>query len=80
MGAHRIGTGDRSDERRAWVFAVLTGVCLALLAASMSFFFERAERRQHEMQVRQLAMAVAHDLGVSSRSRMAPRSWATGPA
>lgn len=63
MGVRRIGTGGGSDERRAWVFAVLTGVCLALLAASMSFFFERAARQQREMQVRQLATAVAHDLG-----------------
>jgi len=63
MGVRIIGTGGGSDERRACVFAVLTGICLAVLVASLAFFFERVARQQREMQVRQLAMAVAHDLG-----------------
>lgn len=63
MGVRRIGAGAGPVERRARALAVVTGLCLALLSASMSFFFERAERQQREMQVRQLATAVAHDLG-----------------
>lgn len=55
--------GEGQGRRRAALGAGLAGLLIALLAGVIVFGVERAARQQREIQVRQLATAVAHDLG-----------------
>lgn len=55
--------GEGQGRRRAALGAAIAGLLIALLAGVIVFGIERAARQQREIQVRQLATAVAHDLG-----------------
>lgn len=54
---------EAQGRRRAALGAGLAGLLIALLAGVIVFGIERAAHQQREIQVRQLATAVAHDLG-----------------
>lgn len=65
--------GNTSEDRsrptgRNWalVGAAVGFVLVALLGAYVAYVVERSARQQNEIQARQLASAVAHDLGGAS--------------
>ncbi|UCV04686.1 CHASE domain-containing protein [Dechloromonas denitrificans] len=55
--------GNAQGQRRALLAAALAGLLTALLGGLVAFGIERSDHQQHEIQARQLAVAVAHDLG-----------------
>jgi sensor domain CHASE-containing protein len=55
--------GNPKSQRRALLGAAFAGLLAVLLGGFVAFGIERSAHRQHEVQARQLAMAVAHDLG-----------------
>lgn len=55
--------GEAQGRRRAALGAGMAGLLIALLAGVIVFGIERAAHQQREIQVRQLATAVAHDIG-----------------
>ena len=57
---------DRSEPSgRHWALAgaVLAAILVILLGSGVAYVFEKSARQQNEIQARQLASAVAHDLG-----------------
>lgn len=57
------GDGGRLGRRRALLAAATAGLLIALLLGYIAYGIERAAHHQREIQVRQLATAVAHGLG-----------------
>lgn len=65
MSLQASGFDDRADRGRRWAVlgAAFSFIVAGLLAALGAYSIERDRRQQSEIQARQMASAVAHDLG-----------------